>query len=143
MKTDPFEALLHQQPWRTVPPDWRDEILHRARAHQRIPSSKAISSDNKCSWLRQWLWPHPGVWATLGCCWVIIFTLEHIAAPSAVEMAQARAGTAIAAAARIALLSHPDLLTDAPPAPAPPVHQPSRRPGAQGRIETVDSSAFT
>ena len=73
---------------------------------------------------------------------MIIFTLDQAAAPSAVELAQARAGTAIAAAARIALLSHPDLLTDGPQAPAPPVHSPSGRPGPQGRIKTVDSIAF-
>jgi hypothetical protein len=42
----------------------------------------------------------------------------------------------------MALTSHPDLLTDAPPAPAPPVHQPSRRPGAQGRVEIETVHAY-
>lgn len=142
MKTDRFEDLLCQQSWRTVPPDWRAEILQRARAHPATSSPKTISSDKGCSWLRQWLWPHPGVWATLGFCWVIILGLERVTAPSAVELAHARAGTAIAAAARIALLSHPDLLIDTPAAPAPPVHQPSRRPNSQGRIEIEAVHAY-
>jgi hypothetical protein len=96
MKPDPFEQHLRQQPWRPVPPGWRDAIV----THSTFDQQRTVAARPPSSWInrvfREWLWPHPVAWAALAACWTAILTLHSIAAPSATELAQAREGARIA-----------------------------------------------
>jgi hypothetical protein len=56
---DKFEQFLSQQPLRSVPPDWRREIL----------------PDRQPTW-REWLWPSPVAWATVAGTWLVIIGLQ-------------------------------------------------------------------
>lgn len=64
MKPTPeqFEDLLRRQPPRSLPAEWRAEILANARA----PQAAAVPR-------RPWLWPAPKAWAALAACWLIVF----------------------------------------------------------------------
>ncbi len=67
-----FENKLQRQPMREVPPHWRARIV--AAAHPQ-----------PARW-REWFWPCPQAWATLGAAWVVIFIL-HFSAPDEPRLA--------------------------------------------------------
>jgi hypothetical protein len=73
---DEFEQFLSKQPLRPVPPEWRRELLVAGAVLTRQP------------WWREWLWPSPAAWATLGCAWLVIIALNLAARPSAQETAK-------------------------------------------------------
>jgi hypothetical protein len=68
---DEFEQFLSKQPLRSVPPEWRRELLVA-----RQP------------WWREWLWPSPVAWAALGCVWLVIVVLNLAVRPSVHETAK-------------------------------------------------------
>ena len=96
MNTDPFEQRLQNRPLRQAPEAWRDPILAAAQAEARPRADRNPIG----SWLqlvREWLWPHPAAWGALASCWVAVLILQRATAPSAAEIAQARADARIAA----------------------------------------------
>jgi hypothetical protein len=142
MKPDPFEQQLSQQPLRTLPPEWRQEILARAVSGldpRDSDSARAISIRQR---LRGWVWPHPVAWAGLGACWLAILTLDHLAAPSAAELAQAEAGARIAEALFAASRSPQAVELSTPLIPRPAMDRPRRGPGDQGRIDGPSNSSI-
>ncbi|MGP8200006.1 MAG: hypothetical protein ACLQU4_10950 [Limisphaerales bacterium] len=67
-----FENHLQRQPMRDVPPQWRSRIM-------------ASAQPKPARW-REWLWPCPQAWATLGAAWVVIVIL-HFTAPDEPRLA--------------------------------------------------------
>lgn len=103
---DEFERFLSQQPVRSVPASWRDEIL---------PAT--ASEEGQAPWWHQWLWPSPVAWAALAVVWMVIIGLQLAARPSAEETVQ-RTSTPPADIA-VTLAQEQRLLTELT-APEPP-----------------------
>jgi hypothetical protein len=86
-----FEKQLASQPLKSVPTEWRAQILKEARgqATHDIPASPA----QPLSWLRELFWPNPQAWGALAAVWFVIAVFKFItpgAAPAMnVEMAKA------------------------------------------------------
>lgn len=87
-----FEERLQGQPFRPVPPAWRDDILRAARAAGR---SSAAPLASQRSWfsaieskLAALLWPHPRAWAGLAALWLLILGLGFAARDSALHQPQ-------------------------------------------------------
>lgn len=122
MKTDDFERHLSRQPLRPVPAEWRGQIL-RAAVRGAAAGRKSARPSALVLQLQAWLWPHPAAWAGLAACWAASLALHLASAPSAAEVAQARAHARLAAA-YASLLRNPDFMAvlaePPPPAPAPP-----------------------
>ena len=86
MNTDDFEKRLQRQSMRSIPREWRGEILdaaRRARGHQLSTlHSEATGEDGSAihpqptSWWRELLWPCPQAWAGLAAAWVLILALN-------------------------------------------------------------------
>jgi hypothetical protein len=86
MNLDEFERELKRRPMRTVPNEWRREVLSRARREQMVTNTQAI----KC-WWRELLWPSPRAWASLAATWAIILILNAGSRePSATAAANSR-----------------------------------------------------
>jgi hypothetical protein len=66
-----FENQLQRQSMREVPPHWRARIV-------------AAAQPKPARW-REWFWPCPQAWATLGAAWVVIFVL-HFTAPDELRL---------------------------------------------------------
>jgi hypothetical protein len=79
---DEFEQFLKNQPVRTIPPEWRTEILGAAKPNLRHSGTQASGTP---SLLREWLWPSPVAWAGLACVWLVIFALNFASRPTAQE----------------------------------------------------------
>jgi hypothetical protein len=135
MKPDPFEQQLGRQSLRSIPPEWRQEILTRAVSGLVPRDSDSVQALSIRQRLRDWLWPHPVAWAGLAACWLTILTLDQLAAPSAAERAQAQAGARIAEAVFAASRGAQALELTAPLIPRPALERPRRGPGDQGRID--------
>lgn len=62
-----FEKQLRRQPLRSVPPEWRREILQAAlgTTHPQQPA-----------WWRQLLWPCPQAWAGIAAVWLVVIVLN-------------------------------------------------------------------
>jgi hypothetical protein len=86
MNQDSFEDKLSRQPMKSVPGDWRKEILSQAgkasHAHASLakvvrvnPAGLAEIIGTK---LKEWLWPHPVAWGGLASLWLIILGLNMI-----------------------------------------------------------------
>lgn len=74
MNPDDFEKKLQQQQMRSVPSEWRAEILHAANA---VTSSRLSTVDPQPkSWLHQLFWPCPQAWAGVGGIWLVILALN-------------------------------------------------------------------
>jgi len=72
-EADQFEQRLGRQPLKSIPAEWRAEILTAACAAQ--PSRHVwLSTIN--SQLSTVFWPHPKAWAGLATVWVFIFALN-------------------------------------------------------------------
>jgi hypothetical protein len=56
-----FERLLRSQPFREVPPEWRREIVHRARE----------PDGTRAAGWREWLWPSPLAWGAMAAVWLV------------------------------------------------------------------------
>jgi hypothetical protein len=78
---DNFEERLRRQPLRTVPPDWRDEILRAAREAATPATAPAASRRSRIfmPWLCALLWPHPRAWAGLAAVWLVVLGLNFAA----------------------------------------------------------------
>ena len=87
-----FEKQLARQPMKSIPAEWRAEILKAAGASQKggvTPSVPPI-----VSWLQELFWPCPQAWAALAGLWLVIagiaFTMpDGQRNESAKEMAKA------------------------------------------------------
>ncbi|HEV2691802.1 MAG TPA: hypothetical protein VG347_02795 [Verrucomicrobiae bacterium] len=89
-----FEKRLSAVPLKTVPGEWREEILAAARAGQAVsrPVSQASFLSTLNSRLSTLLWPHPKAWAGLAAVWVCIGVMNFStreAAPRLVEKSAA------------------------------------------------------
>lgn len=65
-----FEKALAKQPMRSIPPEWRSQILPPAEA------GVAAAAETAAPWWRLLLWPSPVAWAGVGCAWVVIIGLN-------------------------------------------------------------------
>jgi hypothetical protein len=74
MKPDDFEKQLQQQPMRSLPAEWRAEILQAAQVASGSRPS-ALGSRPK-SWVHQLFWPCPQAWAGLAAVWLVIFAVN-------------------------------------------------------------------
>ena len=87
-----FEKQLANQPLKSVPPEWRRQILNAARAQatREVPASAA----QPLTWLRELLWPNPRAWGALAAVWIVIaafrFTTPGAATASVGNVAKSR-----------------------------------------------------
>ena len=95
MKPDDFEKQLERQPFRDVPPEWREEILKAARASS-IPRASRLAPQ-AFPWWHEWLWPAPQAWAGLAAAWLVILGVNM--APSSPEAPTIAANAPAASAA--------------------------------------------
>jgi hypothetical protein len=79
MKTDDFEKQLQRQPLRSVPEEWRDQILSAAARHCDHAAGSAERATRR-SWLRELLWPSPYAWGGLAAVWLIVLGLNFTTA---------------------------------------------------------------
>jgi len=81
-----LEKQLANQPLKTIPAEWRVDILGAAKAQSR---SKATAPRfNAPHWLRELLWPCPQAWGVLAALWFVIAVLQFATrdgAPSTVK----------------------------------------------------------
>lgn len=73
-----FEKRLQRQPVKTLPPEWRQEILSAANA-AAMKRCEACEHNARIfwpDWLVSLLWPHPKAWAGLAAVWVVILGLQ-------------------------------------------------------------------
>lgn len=125
-----FEDYLRQQPLQGTPPGWRHRILTKAAssANARTGTGRSRMWSDLCV---EWMWPKPIAWAALAAVWVAIFVLNQLAAPSPDELAEAKAGAAIAEAnlpllGRLYELDVTADLVPVGPAPTPKNSQPDQ-----------------
>ena len=71
MNLDDFEQELKGRPFRSVPPEWKEQILGSA---ERAPKA----GPNRRSWLQELLWPSPVAWGTLAVVWVAIVGINVV-----------------------------------------------------------------
>lgn len=71
-----FENQIRRAALRSLPSEWREDILAAARPCRR-PRRTAflVSFRNPISALRNLLWPHPAAWAVLAACWIVAAAL--------------------------------------------------------------------
>ena len=62
-----FEKKLQKMPLRTIPSDWKDEILK--------PMTQEQADEKILSW-HFWLWPSPKAWTAVATSWLIICGLN-------------------------------------------------------------------
>jgi hypothetical protein len=91
MKPDPFETRLQSQPLRSIPPEWREEILSAAESasaeHIRPVRVRTRFTDLRAR-VAGMLWPSPVAWAGLTAVW--LFTLSFKLATPATPRPLAR-----------------------------------------------------
>jgi len=68
-----FEEQLKSQPFRPIPPQWRQEILQAAQAEVEPNVTKPAAAHFVRSWWRELLWPCPQAWAALAGIWMVLF----------------------------------------------------------------------
>ena len=89
MNPEDFESQLRQQSFRTLPAEWRQEILAAATKSVRPAALPPVPRRSAFGGLAALFWPHPGAWAGLAATWVAIAALNHAAAgPEAVTVAK-------------------------------------------------------
>ncbi|MBI4663723.1 MAG: hypothetical protein HY735_33395 [Verrucomicrobia bacterium] len=71
MNSDEFEQRLRRQPIRTIPEEWRTQILRSAAVSQSAGPMK----EHSFSW-RELFWPSPHAWAGLAAVWAVILVLN-------------------------------------------------------------------
>ncbi|MDB6027189.1 MAG: hypothetical protein JWM68_3412 [Verrucomicrobiales bacterium] len=65
-----FEKKLQQEKLRTIPGEWRDQILRATR--MAIPEKRSFLSAFN-DHVTALLWPHPKAWAGIAAVWILIF----------------------------------------------------------------------
>lgn len=77
MSLDNFEQKLLRRPMRTVPAEWRREIVVAALAERGKPvAATPRSTPAVTAWWQQLLWPSPFAWGGLACVWTLIALLH-------------------------------------------------------------------
>lgn len=75
-----FESRLSRQPLKSIPAEWRAEILTAAHAVQPANHLSPVTRHSLLSTinyqLSTLLWPHPKAWAGLATIWVFIVILN-------------------------------------------------------------------
>ena len=71
-----FEKQLASQPVKSIPAEWRAQILGAARAQagREIPAARV----QPLSWLRDLLWPGPQAWGALAAVWIVVAVFHFI-----------------------------------------------------------------
>ena len=77
---DDFEQFLAKQPPRSIPPEWRSQILHSAR------SRTAERTAPPTPWWHALFWPSPVAWGCVLGAWLLIIGMNIAARPPAGEM---------------------------------------------------------
>ena len=117
MNLDEFEKSISAQPVRSVPEDWRKDVLSRAR---RNPAAIAPRQRPRSTWAG-WLWPSPIAWAGLAILWMIAFGFNWLASQPVVcqtaTISQESAGIRLAHYEWTGMLEEPGGLTMAGPQP--------------------------
>jgi hypothetical protein len=76
-----FEKQLARQPLKSVPAEWRTQILNEAKA---ISARDAAETDSQpWSWLRELFWPCPQAWGALAAVWILMAGFQFMMAGSA------------------------------------------------------------
>lgn len=75
-ETKSFEERLRRQSLKTIPDDWRAEILQASRCAAKAPTPKENWLSTLNQRLSTLLWPHPKAWAGLAAAWVFILVLN-------------------------------------------------------------------
>lgn len=80
-ETEHFERRLSRQPLKTIPGEWRAEILREGRlaAGPKNKWDAGTASLQKWNWpgsLAEIFWPHPKAWAGLAAVWILIFAVN-------------------------------------------------------------------
>ena len=127
MHDDEFQKKLQSQPRRTIPSEWRAQIL--AAAREATPEPDATPR------FAEWLWPFPQAWAGLAAVWMAIVVLQSqsgIPGRSAAE-----AGRRTTSIQRIALAERQREFWEVLDMLAPvAVEEKKLRPGPRGEIAT-------
>jgi hypothetical protein len=82
MKPDDFEAQVQRQALRSIPTEWRAEILQAAKAGHEISATQAAPRSREeaarmvIPWWQRWLWPCPQAWVGLAGVWLAILALQ-------------------------------------------------------------------
>jgi hypothetical protein len=76
MNTDPFESKLAGQSFRSMPPEWRGEILAKALA--KAPKKEKRDGFEWLAGLRLALGRIPAAWGALGLLWAIILGVNGL-----------------------------------------------------------------
>jgi hypothetical protein len=69
-----FEKQLASRPPKSVPAEWRAQILKEARAASGAPVPSAFP----LSWLRELLWPNPQAWGALAAIWIVMAAFQFM-----------------------------------------------------------------
>jgi len=104
MNLDDFAQRLRQQPPRTIPSEWRAEILSVAKAASTAAHAPHLNPEPRRdvrrfqhgrsllstfnSQLSTLLWPSPAAWAVLAVIWVIILVVNSTSVGGAREFAR-------------------------------------------------------
>lgn len=86
---DDFEQQLRRQPLNPPPANWRAEILRQAR--MAAAADSPATQPGLIAQLREWLWPHPGAWATLAAIWLVLL-MVHRQTESAIQSGMIASG---------------------------------------------------
>lgn len=74
MNSDDFEKRLERQTMRSIPGEWRREILQCAKNNSAVEHRGFLSAlDQNLSTL---LWPCPQAWAGLAAIWIVILAMN-------------------------------------------------------------------
>src|SRR2546421_672463 len=76
MNAEDFEKQLERQPLRTLPSEWREQILECAQIKARARRAPIKSQSQR--WWRELLWPCPQAWAGVAAVWLVIVGLHFI-----------------------------------------------------------------
>jgi hypothetical protein len=127
MKPDEFEQQLQSQPLRSVPSEWRAEILGAAHAARAAHEPRVTRQATIFPLWRKWLWPSPQAWAALAAVWMVLIAL-HLAGPpmppSIANQSPSPEKRMAVAAQRRELARLLDVPADSAPAPEPTVPGP-------------------
>mgnify|MGYP000847462472 FL=1 len=136
---DDFEQQLKRQPPRTIPPEWRRDILNAARQQRSVGNAQPVA----WQWLREWLWPAPQAWAGLAAVWVAILALQFVPEQGFENVvAQAASAARLTPEVKLALAEQQRLRTELlelAPNPPPPAEPP--RPRSERRSPTFTAIA--
>ena len=104
MNFDAFEQCLQRQPSRTIPSEWRAEMLSAAKAASTAAHAPHLNPEHRRdarrfqhgrsllstfnSQLSTLLWPSPAAWAGLAAIWVVILVVNSTSGGGTKELAR-------------------------------------------------------